>query len=58
VRLGIIGSVFNILNTEIPIARNGSVGSTDLSNPNNPQFNYNIDYQRPRRFEVGFRAEF
>jgi hypothetical protein len=58
VRLGIIGSVFNILNTEIPVARNGSVGSTDLSNPNNPQFNYNIDYQRPRRFEVGFRAEF
>lgn len=58
VRLGVIGSVFNVLNTEIATTRNGSVGSTDLSNPDNPQFNYNIGYQRPRRFEVGLRLEF
>ncbi len=38
VRLGVIASVFNILNTEIATARNGSVGSTDLTNPDNPQF--------------------
>ncbi len=58
VRLGVIASVFNLLNTEIATARNGSVGSTDLTNPDNPQFNDNIDYQRPRSFEFGLRLEF
>jgi hypothetical protein len=58
VRLGLIGSVFNVLDTEIATSRNGSVGSTDLANPNNPQFNYNIGYQRPRRYEAGLRVEF
>jgi hypothetical protein len=58
VRLGLIASIFNIANTEIPITRDGSVGSTDLSSPDNPRFNYNIDYQRPRRYEFGIRLEF
>ncbi len=58
VRLGVIGSVFNILNTEIAVARNGSVGTTSLADPDNPQFNFNTAYQRPRRFEVGLRLEF
>ena len=58
VRLGLIASIFNILNTEIPIAKDTSVGSTDLTSPDNPRFNYNIDYQRPRRYEFGFRLEF
>ena len=58
VRFGVIGSVFNILNTEIAVARNGSVGTTGLADPDNPQFNFNTAYQRPRRFEVGLRLEF
>jgi hypothetical protein len=58
VRLGVIGSVFNILDTEIAVARNGSVGTTGIANPDNPQFNFDTAYQRPRRFEVGLRLEF
>lgn len=58
VRFGVIGSVFNILNTEIAVARNGSVGTTGIADPDNPQFNFNTAYQRPRRFEVGLRLEF
>ena len=58
VRFSVIGSVFNILNTEIAISRNGSVGTTDLANPDNPQFNVNNAYQRPRHYEVGLRLEF
>jgi len=58
VRFSVIGSVFNVLNSEIAISRNGSVGTTDLSNPDNPQFNVNNAYQRPRHYEVGLRLEF
>jgi hypothetical protein len=57
-RFSVIGSVFNILNTEIAIARDGSVGTTDLTNPDNPRFNFNTAYQRPRHYEVGLRLEF
>ena len=57
-RIGLIASIFNLLNTEIVTAINGSVGSTDLSNPDNPQFLYPIGYQRPRSYEFGMRVEF
>ncbi|MDQ6892081.1 MAG: TonB-dependent receptor [Acidobacteriota bacterium] len=58
VRFSVIGSVFNILNSEIAVSRNGSVGTTDLSSPDNRQFNVNNAYQRPRHYEVGLRLEF
>ncbi len=58
VRFSVIGSVYNILDTEIAVARNGSVGTTGLENPDNPQFNFNTAYQRPRHYEVGLRLAF
>jgi hypothetical protein len=48
----------NISNSEIAVSRNGSVGTTALSSPDNPQFNVNNTYQRPRHYEVGLRLEF
>lgn len=58
VRASVIGSVFNLLNTEIAIARDGSVGDGTLANPTNPRFNFNTAWQRPRNFELGVRLEF
>ncbi len=59
VRVGLIGSVYNVLNTEIATLRDGSVGSSsDIAGADNPNFNLNTAYQRPRRYEVGFRLEF
>jgi hypothetical protein len=58
VRAGVIGSVFNILNTEIATARDGSVGDGTLDAPTNPRFNLATRWQRPRNYEVGFRLEF
>jgi len=59
VRLGLIGSVYNVLDTEIAIARDGNVGtSLDPGTPDNPTFNQNTAFQRPRRYEVGLRVEF
>ena len=39
VRSGVIGSVFNILDTEIATAKDGSVGDGTLEAPTNPRFN-------------------
>lgn len=58
VRFSVIGSVINVLNTEIATSRDGSVGTTDLGSPDNPQFNFNNAYQRPRSYEVGLRVDF
>jgi hypothetical protein len=59
VRLGIIGSVFNILDTEIAIQRDGNVGDGGtVDEPTNPRFNFATAWQRPRSYEVGFRVEF
>ena len=59
VRVGLIGSVYNVLNTEIAVLKDGSVGSSpDIAGADNPNFNLNTAYQRPRRYEVGFRVEF
>ena len=59
VRLGLIGSVFNILDTEIPIQRDGNVGDGGtIADPTNPGFNFSTAWQRPRSYEVGFRVEF
>jgi hypothetical protein len=58
-RFGVIGSVYNVLNSEIAISRDGSVGNaTSLETADNPNFNLNNAYQRPRRYEVGLRLEF
>ncbi|MEO8431014.1 MAG: TonB-dependent receptor [Acidobacteriota bacterium] len=58
-RIGLIGSVYNVLNTEIAVLKDGSVGtSPDVAGSDNPNFNLNTAYQRPRRYEVGFRLEF
>jgi hypothetical protein len=59
VRLGLIGSVFNILDTEIPIQRDGNVGDGGtVDAPTNDRFNFSTAWQRPRSYEVGFRVEF
>jgi len=59
VRLGVVGSVFNILNTEIAIQRDGNVGDGGtVDDPTNPRFNFATAWQRPRSYELGFRVEF
>jgi carboxypeptidase family protein/TonB-dependent receptor-like protein len=58
VRLGLVASVFNILDTEIATAKDGSVGDGTLDEPTNPRFNLATAWQRPRNYEVGFRLEF
>jgi hypothetical protein len=57
-RVGLIGSVFNILGTEIVTAKDGSVGDGTLEDPTNPRFNLPAAWQRPRHYEVGLRVEF
>ena len=50
---------FNILNTEIPIQRDGNVGDGGtVDDPTNPSFNFSTAWQRPRSYELGFRVEF
>jgi Carboxypeptidase regulatory-like domain len=59
VRLGLIGSVFNILDTEIAIQRDGNVGEGGtVEEPTNARFNFATAWQRPRSYELGFRIEF
>jgi hypothetical protein len=58
VRFGIIGSVFNVLDTEIELTRDGSVGTGTIANPTNARFNFPTSWQRPRRYEAGVRVEF
>ena len=59
VRLGLIGAVFNILDTEIAIQRDGNVGSGGtVEEPTNDRFNFATAWQRPRSYELGFRVEF
>jgi hypothetical protein len=58
-RIGIIGAVFNILDTEIAIQRDGNVGDGgSIEEPTNPRFNFATAWQRPRSYELGFRIEF
>jgi len=57
-RFGLIGSVFNVLDTEIELTRDGSVGAGTLAAPTNARFNFPTSWQRPRRYEAGFRVEF
>jgi hypothetical protein len=59
VRIGMIGAVFNILETEIAIQRDGNVGDGGtVDDPTNPRFNFATAWQRPRSYEVGLRLEF
>jgi hypothetical protein len=64
IRFGLIGSVFNVLDTEIELTRDGSVGRgtvanpATIANPANPRFNFPTSWQRPRRYEAGVRVEF
>jgi hypothetical protein len=58
-RLGLIGAVFNILDTEIAIQRDGNVGAGGtVEAPTNDRFNFATAWQRPRSYELGFRIEF
>ncbi|HLN80031.1 MAG TPA: TonB-dependent receptor [Thermoanaerobaculia bacterium] len=57
-RFGLIGSVFNVLDTEIELTRDGSVGLGTVENPTNARFNFPTSWQRPRRYEAGVRVEF
>jgi hypothetical protein len=58
-RLGLIGAVFNILDTEIAIQRDGNVGAGGtVEEPTNDRFNFATAWQRPRSYELGFRLEF
>jgi len=59
--LGLIGSVFNVFNKETVTARRGSVGNepATVANPSPTAFfNTASAWQRPRRYEVGFRIEY
>lgn len=60
VRVGLVGSVFNVLDTEIATAIDGDVGgSTATPNaPTNPRFGFPTTYQRPRSYEAGIRIQF
>ncbi|HZI65898.1 MAG TPA: TonB-dependent receptor plug domain-containing protein, partial [Thermoanaerobaculia bacterium] len=59
VRIGLIGAVFNILDTEIAIQRDENVGDGGtIDEPTNPRFNFATAWQRPRSYELGFRIEF
>ena len=59
VRVGLIGAVFNILDTEIAIQRDSNVGDGGtIEEPTNPRFNFATAWQRPRSYELGFRIEF
>ncbi|HEY3170220.1 MAG TPA: TonB-dependent receptor, partial [Thermoanaerobaculia bacterium] len=59
VRIGLIAAVFNILDTEIEIRRDGNVGDEGtVDDPTNPRFNFATAWQRPRSYELGFRLEF
>ncbi len=58
-RLSLIGTVYNVLDTENPIARAGNVGASGTpEHPANPQFNLDTAWQHPRHYEVGVRIEF
>ena len=58
-RASLIGTCYNVLDTEIPTARDGNVGSSGtLQSPSNPRFNYDTAWQHPRHYEVGVRIEF
>ncbi|MGH9442940.1 MAG: TonB-dependent receptor [Thermoanaerobaculia bacterium] len=59
VHASVIASILNLLNTEIPIARDGSVGSEGtVADPTNSDFNKTTVWQTPRRFEIGARVTF
>jgi hypothetical protein len=56
---GLIVSVFNILNTELPLGRDGDVGEGVTPDaPTNDHFGFATGWQRPRRWELGVRFEF
>jgi hypothetical protein len=58
-RASLIGTVYNVLDTEIGIARAGNVGASGTpERPTNPQFNFDTAWQHPRHYEVGVRIEF
>lgn len=59
VRIGVIGSVFNVLDTEIATVIDGNVGAGGTPGaPTNPRFGFATTYQRPRSYEAGFRVTF
>ncbi len=58
-RISLIATVYNVLDTEIPAARDGNVGASGtLQRPTNPRFNYDTAWQHPRHYEGGVRIEF
>jgi len=74
VKAGLIASVLNVLNTEIPLGINGNAGTRAIVGPDgklfidpdqqaganrlSPTFQRYTSFQRPRRFEAGVRFEF
>ena len=50
-RISVIGSVFNVINSEQPL-------TYFTSNDSPSTVRTPATYQRPRNYEVGFRAEF
>jgi hypothetical protein len=59
IRVGVIGAVFNVLDTEIATAIDGNVGAGGtVDAPTNARFGFPTTYQRPRSYEAGFRIEF
>jgi hypothetical protein len=58
-RASLIATVYNVLDTEIPLARFGNVGASGtIERPTNPLFNLDAGWQQPRHYEAGVRIEF
>jgi hypothetical protein len=74
VKAGLIATVLNVLNTELPTGINGNAGTRAIADANghlfidpnqqsganrlSPAFGQYTSFQRPRRYEVGVRFEF
>ena len=58
-RASLVATVYNVLDTEIPVARFGNVGASGTpQRPTNPLFNLDAAWQHPRHYEAGVRIEF
>jgi hypothetical protein len=74
VKAGLIATVLNVMNSELPTGINGNAGSRAIADANgrlfidpnqqtglnrlSPTFGQYTSFQRPRRYEVGVRFEF
>lgn len=59
VNAAVVASVYNVLDSETPLSRDGSVGTGGtVANPTNSDFNQDTSWQMPRSYEVGVHISF